>query len=125
MDRERFENIVARAYNSLPVMFRSRIENVEIIVEDLPTRFDLEKSRIGRDGVLLGLYSGVPLSHRGTWYGTTPTLPDRITLYQGNIESLCKDEQEMEAKIYEVLFHEIGHYFGMSEDEIRKAMGDQ
>jgi len=125
MDREQFEHIVARAYNSLPEMFRSKIENVEIIVEDMPTRYDLEKARVERGGMLLGLYSGVPLTKRGTWYGSTPTLPDRITLYQGNIELLCQDEREMEAKIYEVLFHEIGHYFGMSEDEIRKAMDEQ
>jgi predicted Zn-dependent protease with MMP-like domain len=105
-------------------MFRSRIDNVRIVVEDLPTKHDLENAKVGRDGMLLGLYSGIPLPKRGVWYGSYPTLPDKITLYQRNIESLSEDEMDMERRIYEVLFHEIGHYFGMSETEIRKAMED-
>jgi predicted Zn-dependent protease with MMP-like domain len=70
----------------------------------------------------LGLYQGIPLTHRGTWYGASPTLPDRISLYQKNIEAQCKNDDELVERIREVLFHELGHYFGMNEREIRSAM---
>lgn len=125
MDRDKFEEIAERAFHALPKKFRERIENVEIVVEDEPSS-DLSSRYRGvrKNELLLGLYHGVPLSKRGTGYGMAPTLPDRITLYQKNIERICRTEEEVEEKIYEVLFHEIGHYFGMSEKEIRDAMRD-
>ncbi len=116
MDRQKFEDTIQKAFDALPPKFRDNVENVEIVVEDYP--------RTDRDSgsTLLGLYHGIPLTKRGVWYGTTPVLPDRITLYQKNIERLCTSEEEIAKKIYEVLFHEIGHYFGMNEKEIRSAM---
>ncbi|MEK6572442.1 MAG: metallopeptidase family protein, partial [Bacteroidota bacterium] len=88
MDRETFEEIAERAFLALPKTFRDRIENVEVVVQDEPSS-DPQLSRYGvrRNEMLLGLYHGVPLPKRGTWYGTTPTLPDRITLFQKNIEA--------------------------------------
>jgi predicted Zn-dependent protease with MMP-like domain len=125
MDREKFEEIAERAFEALPKNFRERIENVEIVVQDEPSSDPkLRRFNVRRDEMLLGLYQGVPLTHRGTWYGMTPVLPDRITLFQKNIEAVCRTEVEIEEKIYEVLFHEIGHYFGMNEEEIRNAMRD-
>jgi predicted Zn-dependent protease with MMP-like domain len=125
MDKEVFEEIAERAFQALPRKFRDSIENVEIVVEDEPSSNpQLTRYGVKRNEMLLGLYHGVPLTKRGTWYGTTPTLPDRITLFQKNIEAVCKTEEQVEAKIYEVLFHEIGHYFGMNEQEIRAAMRD-
>lgn len=115
MDRAHFEDVVEAAYNHLPALFKRKIENVEVVVEDVP-------QSAGKNSMLLGLYHGVPLTKRGTWYGTTPVLPDRISLYQRNIEQVCSSDQEIRKKVYEVLCHEIGHYFGMSEAEIRKAM---
>ena len=125
MNREEFEEIVERAFQALPKKFRDSIENVEIVVEDDPSS-DPQASRFGvnRNEMLLGLYQGVPLTRRGVWYGTSPVLPDRITLYQKNIERACRMESQLEEKIYEVLFHEIGHYFGMNEEEIQTAMRD-
>jgi predicted Zn-dependent protease with MMP-like domain len=68
---------------------------------------------------LLGLYSGVPYTQRNTGYaGVTP---DRIILFQRNIESICANENELKIKILEVIIHELAHYFGMDEDEVRKA----
>ncbi len=121
MTRERFEVVAQQAFDSLPDAFRERIENVHIVVEDLPS--DDVAGRGGRNRFsLLGLYQGIPLTKRGTWYGTSPTVPDKITLYQRNIEALCSDEGEIRRRIVEVLFHEIGHYFGMNEAQIRNAM---
>jgi predicted Zn-dependent protease with MMP-like domain len=68
------------------------------------------------------LYQGIPLTHRGQWYGMSATVPDKISLYQKNIESVCKNETEIELRIREVLYHELGHYFGMNEAQVRAAM---
>src|SRR3989304_1286676 len=125
MERKEFEDVVERAFQALPKKFRDSVENVEIVVEDEPvSNPQLRRFGVRRNEMLLGLYHGVPLTKRGTWYGTTPTLPDRITLFQKNIEAVCSTEAEIEEKIYEVLFHEVGHYFGMDEEEIRAAMRD-
>jgi predicted Zn-dependent protease with MMP-like domain len=125
MEKEVFEEIAERAFHALPKKFHDSIENVEIVVEDEPSSNpQLSRYGVKRNEMLLGLYHGVPLTKRGTWYGMTPTLPDRITLFQKNIEAVCATEAQVEAKIYEVLFHEIGHYFGMDEQQIRAAMRD-
>jgi predicted Zn-dependent protease with MMP-like domain len=90
-------------------------------VEDSPSIDALARSRAGKRS-LLGLYQGVPLPHRGTSYGMYPVGPDKITLYQQNIESVCNSDDEIEHRIVEVLFHELGHYFGMNEREVREAL---
>ncbi|MEE9225901.1 MAG: metallopeptidase family protein [Bacteroidota bacterium] len=121
MQSTRFEEIAEQSFQSLPDVFKEKIDNVEIAIEDSPTREDLKRLRVPKQDLLLGSYKGIPYTQRGTWYGMNPALPDQITLYQKNIEKVCKNEQEIEAKIYEVLIHEIGHYFGMSDHEIHAA----
>ena len=107
MDTEQFRRLVLRAVKKLPKIFRSKMENVEIVIEDEPVP----------QKTLLGLYQGVPLKSRGSWYGNV--LPDKITLFQRNIEWQCRNETEIEELVNEVLIHEIGHYFGFDEDELR------
>ena len=121
MDKIEFEEIVNHAFEHLPDMFKQNIENVQFNIEDYPTAEQVSKIKLRSKYSLLGLYEGIPLNHRGTGYGSYPTLPDRITLFQKNIESYSKSEKEITDKVCEVLIHEIGHYFGMSEEEIRKA----
>ncbi len=121
LTRERFEHIAQEAFDSLPHDFRDRVENVHIVVEDYPSDDALGRVKSDRYS-LLGLYQGIPLIHRGQWYGMSPTLPDKISLYQKNIEAVCRDEEETELRIREVLFHELGHYFGMNEAQVRSAM---
>ncbi len=121
MTRERFEHIAQEAFDSLPADFRNRVENVHIVVEDEPSDDTLGKVKSDRYS-LLGLYQGIPLTQRGQWYGMSATVPDKISLYQKNIESVCDSEEEIELRIREVLFHELGHYFGMNEAQIRRAM---
>ncbi len=121
MDRSAFENLVEQTFEKLPEKFKEAIENVGVYVEDQPDEDLAAKMRLRSRRDLLGLYQGVPLTARGTWYGMSPVIPDKITLYQKNIEAGCRTDDEIAAKIYEVLVHEIGHYFGMSEDEIRLA----
>ncbi len=121
MNKEQFEERAQEIFDTLPELFGKKIDNVHIIVEDYPSDDVIASTRAGRT-TLLGLYQGIPLTHRGTWYGASPTLPDRISLYQKNIESQCKNDDEVIECIREVLFHELGHYFGMNEREIRNAM---
>ena len=123
MTREQFEEIAQRAFDSLPDTFKHNVENVQIVVEDYPSDEALSRTRSGKRS-LLGLYQGVPLPHRGTSYGMYPVGPDKISLYQKNIESTCSTSEETERRIVEVLFHELGHYFGMNEREVREALKD-
>lgn len=115
MDRERFEGLVEEALASLPGRFKKLLHNIAIIVEDYPPR--RSAGRPSR-GTLLGLYHGVPFQHRGSSYGNVP--PDVIVIYQKPIESISSSDEEIRHRVKEVVLHEIGHYFGLSEEELRK-----
>lgn len=121
MTREEFESLIEEIFDELPDRFRSAIENVGITVEEYPDAEIVRAMNLRSKHDLLGLYQGVPLTARGSWYGMQPVTPDRITLYKRNIEDHAKTPKDLRAQIYEVLIHEIGHYFGMSEEEIRQA----
>lgn len=116
MTRAHFKELVAEAIDSIPRRFADEVKNVAIVIEDYPTQDLLDEMEMGPDDVLLGLYQGTPLTEREANYGNA--LPDRITLYQGSIEDDCEDEDEIVVAIGETLIHELGHYFGLSEDEI-------
>lgn len=121
LDREKFEELVNKAYEKIPERFKQKMENVEIIVEDSPTPEDLEQLRIRGENLLLGFYRGTSLPKRSVWQ--VARLPDKIVLFQRNIERMCRGEKEIEERVYEVLLHEIGHYFGLSDKEIYELMG--
>ncbi|OGD29036.1 MAG: hypothetical protein A2Y56_12095 [Candidatus Aminicenantes bacterium RBG_13_63_10] len=118
MDRERFEQLAREALESLPHAFKKHIHNLAIMVEDAPDPGAKRRAGAPRGGTLLGLYHGVPFNHRGSYYGNTP--PDVIVLYQGPIEAMGGGEAEIRHRVREVLLHEIGHYFGLSEKELRE-----
>jgi len=121
MTRDEFEEIAQEAFDSLPERFRSTIENVRIAVKDTDDEGARRRAHVRSGAMLLGLYEGVPLNKRGSSYGVYPVIPDSITLFQRNIESISRSPDEIRAAIRSVLIHEIGHYYGMSEEEIRKA----
>jgi predicted Zn-dependent protease with MMP-like domain len=110
MERSEFEALVAQALKSLPKIFRDRLTNVAIIVEDEPPQ-DLQTH-----GLLLGLFHGIPRTEKSVFLST---LPDRIFLYQRNIEAICDTEAEVRRQIRATLLHEVGHYFGLSEADLR------
>jgi predicted Zn-dependent protease with MMP-like domain len=110
MERDKFEAIVAQALDDLPATFRERLTNVAIIVEDLPP------SGVEKQGLLLGLFHGIPRTEKSVFYSTPP---DHIFLYQRNIEAISRTEAEVRRMIRETLLHEVGHYFGLSENELR------
>lgn len=119
---EEFEKIAEEEYNALPAGFKERIENLRIVVEEIPNDHMLRSVDAHSEWGLLGLYQGIPLTRRNTGYGMYPVVPDTITLFKRNIEALVgRDERRVREKIREVLIHEIAHHFGMNEDEIRAA----
>jgi predicted Zn-dependent protease with MMP-like domain len=121
VDPKEFEEIAHEEFDALPAAFRNRLENVHIVVEETDSRSRKRRAGVYRSSMLLGLYEGVPLSRRGTGYGVYPVVPDRITLFQRNIEHTVSSQEELRERIREVMVHEIAHHFGMSEKEIRDA----
>jgi predicted Zn-dependent protease with MMP-like domain len=117
MTRDAFKALVEEAIDTIPRRFAREIHNVAIVVEDRPSPELLAEMEMEPPDSLLGLYQGVPLTERQWGHGNA--LPDRITLYQREIEDECEnDEDEIVVAIGETLIHELGHYFGLSEDEI-------
>jgi predicted Zn-dependent protease with MMP-like domain len=103
-----FDVVVARALRRIPPRFRKRLDNVVVIVEREPPRPGL-----------LGLYHGRPLTVRNTSDGFH--LPDQITIYQGPHERMAHSEKHLEQMVAETVWHEIAHYFGMDEAQVRRA----
>jgi predicted Zn-dependent protease with MMP-like domain len=118
MERDKFEALVARAIDNLPPEFQRKLENVDIVVEDWPTPRQLRQIRQSHPTQLLGLYQGVPQTRRGQGYGLV--LPDKISIFQKPIEAQCRSGDEIEAKIKEVVRHEIAHHFGLDDKTLRK-----
>ncbi len=110
MERNKFEALVAQALNGLPGTFREKLTNVAIIVEDQPPE------EAASEGLLLGLFHGIPRTEKSVFFSHPP---DRIFLYQRNVEAICASEAEVCRQIRATLLHEVGHYFGLSEDELR------
>lgn len=120
MDRERFEWLVTRALQALPEEFTSKLENIDVVVEDWPTVGQLTRVglRQGQGQILLGLYEGVPLTKRGRHYGLVP--PDKITIFRKPIEAKCRYDAEVTAEIQRVVKHEIAHHFGIGDARLEQ-----
>jgi len=118
MTREQFQRLVVEAIALIPKRFRREMKNLALVVEDEPAPDLLAEMEIEPPDSLFGLYQGTPLPERTWAFGNN--LPDRITLFQRPIEEDCEDEDDVRAVIGETLIHEVGHYFGMSEEEIEE-----
>jgi predicted Zn-dependent protease with MMP-like domain len=118
MTRDRFQRLVQAALGDIPSEFRDALTNIAIVIEDEPTAEQLDAFEIEPPDTLYGLYEGTPLTERGWSDGNR--LPDKITLFQRPIEQDSADEDDVVVGIGETLIHEIGHYFGLSEDEIEE-----
>ena len=109
MKREDFVNVAEETLDSLPEEFRSRIQNVAILVEDFPA--NQRPPKLGqRRRLLLGVFHGVPTTKKSIF--GLPVGPDHIVLYQKNIEAVCSNEAEVREQIRLTVIHELGHYFG-------------
>ena len=123
MKQEHFIRLVEEVLESLPREFRERIHNLAILVEDRPrlskkSRRAADKGAPGKPrGLVLGIYQGRPATQRSVF--DLPTGPDRIVLYQKNIEAVCSSEAEIRHEVRQTVLHELGHYFGMDEAQLR------
>jgi len=117
MDEERFRKLVEEALDSLPEEFAKRLNNVSVIVEDFPSRELLRSLKLPPWALLFGLYQGVPQTKRISYSGV---LPDKITIFKKSIERVSNTEEEIKAQIRATVIHEIGHHFGLSEEDLRK-----
>lgn len=119
MTRAQFERLVREALSQIPDEIRDRLDNVDLVVEDMPNREQLAGSGIEETDCLLGLYEGIPLTER---YGYNMVLPDKITLFQQSIESICASDDEIIEEIQSTVVHEVAHHFGI-DDESLEEMG--
>jgi predicted Zn-dependent protease with MMP-like domain len=118
LSRQEFEESAVSALKGLPQFMKKKMENIDVVVEDLASQELLEEMGLRSPFDLLGLYQGIPFERRGFYYGNV--LPDKITLFQMPIESICRTEDEVKEKIREVVIHEVGHYFGLSDERLRE-----
>jgi len=113
MDGRTFQNAMEQALRELPGEYRKLMDNIQIEVMDEPEP-DIRRKLAPR-GELLGLYQGVPLINRGVYYNA---MPDRILLFRGPIQRICRNKDDVVRQIKATLIHEIGHYFGLKENEM-------
>jgi len=121
MPEDGFYLYIEEALSEMPAEFREKLDNVNIFVEDFPSSEQIEKFRLRENHItLFGLYEGIPQTKRAN-YGVGGAMPDKITLFRIPILQHAQSHEELVSQIKSTLYHEIGHHFGMSEEDIRKA----
>jgi predicted Zn-dependent protease with MMP-like domain len=113
---EEFEALVEQALDGLPDEFADLLDNVVVVVEEEPDPEDLEALDMDpEEDELFGLYQGVPQSERGANYFA---LPDRVAIYRGPILRACTDRRQVIREVRDTVIHELGHHFGLDEDDM-------
>ncbi|MEU4514256.1 metallopeptidase family protein [Nonomuraea wenchangensis] len=107
VSREKFEELVAEALDTIPGDLAAAMNNVVVVVVDDPP-----------EPHLLGLYTGVPLTERGDWY--SGVLPDQIEIYRNPICEICQTEEDVVDEVRITVVHEIGHHFGISDERLHE-----
>ena len=120
MTRKQFHRLVARAVRGIPARFRQEMDNVAVVVEDVPPPELLAEMEIEPPDTLYGLYQGIPLPERDWTHGNVLRMADRITIYQQPILEDFEHEDDIVKAIGETVIHEFGHYFGLDEEEIEE-----
>jgi predicted Zn-dependent protease with MMP-like domain len=113
--REVFEELVADALDSLPEEIAAAMENVEVVVEDEPSREDL--ASLPRGHTLFGLYHGIPLTNR---YGYSNAMPDKISIYRGPITRAARTREAIREQVTRTVIHEVAHHFGISDKRLHE-----
>jgi predicted Zn-dependent protease with MMP-like domain len=119
ISRERFEQLVEETLRTLPEEFIEYFSNITVIVEDYPSREDTRSTGVPEDE-LLGLFRGVAYTERGGFLDVPPPLPDVIALFRKNLEHIAESEDELVEEIRKTVVHEVGHYFGLSEEDLEE-----
>ena len=118
MDHDEFEKIVVEGIQAIPEKFLEKLDNVDIVIEERPTREQLEKLKIKNNDQLLGLYEGVPKTERWNY---AQVLPDKITIFKNSIKKIAHSEKEIKEIVRDTVWHEIAHHFGMSEKQVKDS----
>lgn len=113
---EEFGRLVQKAMDEIPPAMRDYLDNIVVEIEPMPSKEDLVETGIDDPADLLGLYHGVPLTERSV--EELPMLPDRVTIYQRNIEEICETPEEIVEQVRTTVLHEIGHFFGLDEEDL-------
>jgi predicted Zn-dependent protease with MMP-like domain len=119
MNPAEFDRLVAAAYARIPARFRRRLKNVAVVVEPEPAPAQLARGRVSPGSTLLGLYEGRPLTKRSVFESFA--MPDRITIFQGPHERLAQSPEHLARLVEDTVWHEVAHYFGLNELEVRAA----
>ncbi len=118
LERSEFRRLVREAVASLPRELLDRVHNVDIVIETRPSGRDRKTAGLGPHRTLLGLYHGIPLTKRGEYYNLV--LPDKISIYQEPIESICRSDDEVREQVRKTVLHEIAHYFGIDDERLHE-----
>jgi len=116
MEREEFDALVEESLKNLPEEFAAAMENIEVVVEDYPSHEQLRSVGVRRAGSLLGLYQGIPLSERASYYHLA--MPDRISIFRDAILAGCHTPEEIRCQVRRTVLHEIAHHFGISDQRL-------
>ncbi len=118
ISRQGFERLVVKALEGLPPSIRERLNNVDVVVKDLPGSADLEENSIADPYELFGLYEGIPLTERA---GYDMVLPDKITIYRRSIEAACDTRAAVVREVRATVIHEVAHHFGIGDAELEET----
>ncbi|MBI3984437.1 MAG: metallopeptidase family protein [Candidatus Levybacteria bacterium] len=116
MDDKKFKQLISEALDSLPKEFAQKLNNIGVVVEDTPTPHQLKKVGLPPWALLFGLYEGIPQTKRGVYYSH---IPDKITIFKNSIERVARTEEEIRAQVRATVIHEIGHHFGLSDEQLK------
>lgn len=115
---EEFEELVVQALEELPEFFQQKLQNIDVVVTTWPTEAERRSVGLKPGQLLFGLYHGIPLTRRTSHYGLV--LPDKITIYKGPIEQVCRTREQVVQRVKHTVKHEIAHHFGISDDRLRE-----
>ena len=113
-----FEQLVVQALDDLPDFFKQKLQNIDVVLADWPTEAELRSVGLKPGRLLFGLYHGIPLTKRSSYYGLV--LPDKITIYRLSIEQVCRTPEEVIQRVQHTVKHELAHHFGISDDRLRE-----
>ena len=117
LDSHAIDAMAWEAVEALPPAIRDRLSNLAVMVENWASPDDLRSAQV-RQGTLLGIYRGVPLTARTSSYGMV--IPDRIVIFEGPLRQLARDEVQLRELVHHTVQHEIAHHFGISDERLRE-----
>ena len=118
VELQRFEELVRRALDTLPEEIAQRISNVDVEVQELPTKSQLRSVGVPSGRTLLGLYQGIPLTRRTSGYSMVP--PDRITIFKRPLEMISRGDDDLVNQVRATVIHEVAHHFGISDERLHE-----